>query len=348
MKNKKALSFLELSAFCSQIAMLLNSGVSISQGIEIMLEELKDENETNILNNIRDSLDIGENFNAALETSGVFPNYMIEMVKIGEMSGNLDKVMENLAVYYQDEHTIKDNVKSAVRYPLIMIGMMGAVIFIIITQVMPVFAQVYNQLGSQMSVVSQSIVNMGNTFSKYSVVIFGFILLVVGAYFYMSYTEKGTAVAKVVLSKFFLTKKIYEKISRANFANGLALMLHSGIDTNESMEKVLPLIQDKKTYDRANEAKELLATGVSFEKAISDSKLFSPLHSKLIAIASKTGNTDKIMQQISSDYNSQANEEIYRLISLIEPCMVAVFSVIIGVVLLSAILPLAGVLSSIG
>ncbi|MGL5259384.1 MAG: type II secretion system F family protein [Lachnospiraceae bacterium] len=348
MKNQKALSFLELSAFCSQIAMLLDSGVSISQGIEIMLEELKDENETNILVSIGEALDQGENFNSALEMSGVFPNHMIEMVKVGELSGNLDNVMENLAIYYQNENTIKENVKSAVRYPLVMIGMMGTVIFIIITQVMPVFAQVYSQLGSQMSVVSQGIVNMGNTFSKYSVLIFGVILLLVFLYLYMSYTSKGAKLAKAFLSKFFLTKHIYEKVSKANFANGLALMLHSGIDTSESIEKVLPLIEEREIYKKASRTKQLLEEGMSFEKAISESELFTPLHSKLIAIASKTGNTDKIMQQIAQEYNNQANDEIYKLISLIEPCMVAIFSIIIGIVLLSAILPLAGVLSSIG
>ena len=213
---------------------------------------------------------------------------------------------------------------------------------------MPVFAQVYSQLGSQMSVVSQGIVNMGNTFSKYSVLIFGVILLLVFLYLYMSYTSKGAKLAKAFLSKFFLTKHIYEKVSKANFANGLALMLHSGIDTSESIEKVLPLIEEREIYKKASRTKQLLEEGMSFEKAISESELFTPLHSKLIAIASKTGNTDKIMQQIAQEYNNQANDEIYKLISLIEPCMVAIFSIIIGIVLLSAILPLAGVLSSIG
>ena len=111
--------------------------------------------------------------------SGVFPDYLIHMVTIGEESGTLDTVMESLAEYYEREEAIQSSIKSAVSYPLIMVFMMLVVVLVLITKVLPIFEQVFAQLGTNMSGFSQSLLNMGNALNKYSFVMIILIAIIV-------------------------------------------------------------------------------------------------------------------------------------------------------------------------
>ena len=170
MKNNSAnvLSSQELASFCSQISSVLKAGISPSEGIAIMLEDTSAEEERQILTAIQETLNTTGVFSLGLEDAKVFPEYMMNMVQLGEQAGRLDDVMEALALHYERESGLAAAIKSAVTYPCIMIGMMVLVVLVLITKVLPVFDQVFRQLGQNMSGFSKSLLLLGNSLNRYS------------------------------------------------------------------------------------------------------------------------------------------------------------------------------------
>ena len=137
------LTNLEIASFCSEMAMILKSGISSLEGVDLLREDAQTKAEKELLDEIYQSVMDTGRLDQALEETKVFPEYLIRMTQIGEETGTLDEVMESLAEHYNREEAIRRSVRSAISYPLLMIGMMLVIIIILMTKVMPVFDQVF-------------------------------------------------------------------------------------------------------------------------------------------------------------------------------------------------------------
>ena len=156
MKKQKMLSNSEIASFCKQTAWILKAGITPAEGMEILINDTISKEGKELLQQIRMICNKGNHFYTALEETGVFPQYVVKLTALGEESGNLDVVLMSLAEYYEREETITDSIRSAVTYPLIMIAMMFFVIIILIVKVLPIFKQVFVQLGTEMTPFAQS------------------------------------------------------------------------------------------------------------------------------------------------------------------------------------------------
>lgn len=346
--EQKMLANREISVFCAQVAMLLRSGIAVPEGIRIMLEDNESREGREILAAVLEHCELGEPLSTALETSGVFPKYLLDMVRIGEASGRLDEVMQALQQYYEREEAIRKNIRSAVRYPLIMILMMVLVVGVLIIKVLPIFNQVFAQLGTEMTGVSGSILRIGMTLSRYSFVLVVLIALVAAFFVYCSATESGHSLRRRMGMHFFATKKMYERIADARFASGMAMLLASGLDVDKSLEMVARLVDHPVLQARIADCQKKIADGANFAGALVDAKLFSGVYGRMISIAFKTGSADTVMQELADRCNEEVQDEVNDKIFMIEPTLVAVFSVIVGIILLSVMLPLMGIMSTIG
>lgn len=157
---KKKLSNEELITFCGQMALILKSGISSLEGIYIMEDGDVQTEGREILKEIREELEMCGMLYPAMKKTGVFPEYALHMTEIGEQTGRLDETMEALAAYYQREEEILDAVKSAVTYPVAMLGMLLVIVAVLFIKVMPVFEQVYMQLGQEMTGVARQLLNI--------------------------------------------------------------------------------------------------------------------------------------------------------------------------------------------
>ncbi len=346
--NIKTLPFGDLAAFCEQFSIILKAGITTTEGLYIMEEETKEGAGKEIITKLIDDVEMALPFSTALENVGVFPSYMIHMVKIGEMSGKLDDVFTSLAEYYKKEEDMQAAIKHSVTYPMIMIVMMLIVIGVLVVQVMPVFNSVFEQLGGEVTGFSKTILDMGTVVRENMVVVFGIAGLILVAVALLIYTEKGRAWFKSFRAKFFLTRGIVEKIATARFANGMSLMLSSGLDTDESLDLVEKLVDNDNLREKIKNCRDAIADGKSFDKAISDNQIFGGVNARMLAVGFKTGTVDNVMKNISERYDIEVNQKLASVIAIIEPSLVAFLSVIVGAVLLSVMLPLMNIISQIG
>ncbi len=338
----------EISSFCRQMSLLLRAGIAPSDGIDILKEDTPSESAGRILDKISQILRSGENFHVALNMSEVFPDYVVNMITIGEESGSLDTVMESLADYYEREESIESNIKGAVSYPLIMVFMMLIVVLVLITKVLPIFEQVFSQLGTNMSGFSQSLLNMGNALNQYSFVLVIILVLFSVLFLYFSQTSSGKKNFKKMLRTLSPTRKLMQEIDTEKFASGMVLTLSSGMDTFEGLTLVRKLAESDEMKKKIDDCKKLLLDGDSFPEALGKTGLFNSFYSQMISVGFKSGSMDQAMKQVAERISIATQKRIYSLISVLEPTLVIILSLIVGMILLSVILPLMGIMSTIG
>ena len=338
----------EISAFCAQMSMILKSGISLTEGVEIMHDDAGNPAGREILGAILEELEIGAPLHVALTKSGKFPDYMLTMVEIGEAAGRLENVMESLTSYYEREEAISRAVRSAITYPLIMIIMMLAVITILVVQVMPIFNEVFMGLGAQMTGFSLAVMNFGEALGQYSFVVLGTAIGFIALFFIFRATKRGKSLLERFKENFFLTRDLYSKIASGKFASAMSLMLASGMDTDKSLEMVAKLVSTPIIKQKIIKCQLKLAQGARFSDALAEVGLFTGVYARMVSVAFRTGAMDSIMEKLAQRYEDETNNKINNIISIVEPTLVAVLSVIVGVILLSVMLPLMGIMAAIG
>lgn len=343
------LSNIELATFFDQMAMILHSGIPAIEGLAIMKEDAASKEGGEILETLYTTMEATGFLYAAMEDAKVFPAYAQELVRIGEQTGHLEKVLRSLAIYYTRQEDVRKSIRSAVSYPLIMIGMMLVIILVLIIKVLPMFNDVFLQLGSEMTGISRSVMDAGMALSRYSFVFVIVLALLAAAMIFLGCTKKGMALRSRMAYGFFATKKLTRQMAVSKFSAGMALTLGSGLDVEESLEMTEKLIDHPEISAAVKECKRLITEeALDFSQALARTGIFTGVYARMISIGYKTGALDELMEKIAAAYEDEIDLRMNRLISILEPTLVAVLSIIVGMILLSVMLPLLGIMSNIG
>lgn len=345
---KKKLSNEELITFCGQMALILKSGISSLEGIYIMEDGDAQTEGREILKEIREELEMCGMLYPAMKKTGVFPEYALHMTEIGEQTGRLDETMEALAAYYQREEETMEAVKSAVTYPIAMLGMMLVILAVLFIKVMPVFEQVYLQLGQEMSGVARQLLNIGNWMRQSAIVlaVLAVAILIIAVFVIFSKKARIKFIAKVQTIGFM--KKIAWKRARTRFASGMGMSLKSGLDIDESLSLSEKLVDYEPLKDQIRQCQEQMKEGESFPKALKEAHIFDGMQERLMVIGYETGAIDEVMEQAADLYQKELQDQIQKMIAILEPTLVGILCVIVGIILLSVMLPLAGIMAGIG
>ena len=338
--KQKTLTESEISAFCQQVGMVVKAGLPTYYGISILRDEATDELTRSFLDQIYEPMEKGVTLGEALGNTHAFPEYMVDMIRLGEATGRLEEVLDSLCVYYEREADIKAGIRHAVTYPLIMTIMMLVVIVVIITQVVPVFSQIYEQLGSGLSGTALLLMNVSTFLNRYML---RFILLVV-AIILAGLVFFRTPAGKLL----FQGKALSMSIAASRFANCMYLALSSGLDTDRSLEMAEKLVDNPYMLEKIDQCKKHIKNGEPFIKSLLLSGIFSKVYSSMMTIGFMTGSMDDIMKRISVAYEEETDEKLRHFISVLEPTLIVILSFFIGLILISFLLPLLGIMSSIG
>ncbi len=343
----KPFSNLELSSFCGQIALILKAGISSLEGLTIMQEDASSPYEKEVLDALLKGMQETGSLYQAMESTELYPSYMLHMVQIGEETGTLDAVMSSLQNHYAREDSIRKSIRNSITYPMIMVAMMAIVIVVLLVKVMPVFNQVFIQLGTEMTGFSRALMNVGTAINRYSIVFIVILAVIAGFIFYGTRSDSGRSLFRSIGYKLGFTRAIYEEIAACRFASGMALTLSSGINPDRSMELVTALNDDPVFRKKIDLCIEKTQEGEDLSTALFHSDMFSGVYARMASIGSKTGSMDKVMEQIAGLYQDDIDTRMNNLLAVLEPTLVVLLSLIVGVILLSVMLPLMGIMSSI-
>ncbi len=334
----------ELALFCSQMTVVLRTGMFLPDGLSAMAGEEKDGVLTYLSQRMREGdIPLAD----ALEESGAFPGYVVNMTRMGEETGKLEDVMSSLCEYYERETGLKKQIKSAVVYPLLLVMMMVVVISVLAVEVLPVFSQVFNELGGAMSSTAAGLMRFGETAGKVAIALAVLLAAALIALLLIARRQKRGGLF-AVLARAPGFRKVSRKIDSGRFAYALSLTLGSGYSMENALELMPGLLNDAGLIARSERCREEVAGGGSFSKAASDSALFSGMQARMISLGEESGALPAVMGKISDLCQDEIDSSLSALLSSVEPAMVGVLSTIIGAILLSVMLPLLSVMSTIG
>lgn len=347
-KKRKPLNNTELSYFCGQMALILTAGISSLEGIEMMEKDFSSREDQELLLDIYDAMSETGELYSSLEQTGVFPNYMVNMIRIGEETGNLDDVMSALEIYYEREEQLRKSIQSAVFYPLIMSGMIVAVITVLLIFVMPLFNQVFKQLGTEMTGFAGFLMNLSDIINRYAIVFAGILVFILLFILFCVKTKAGRAFSNSFMKLFRPFRELKEQIASCRFADGLALVLHSGLSPDRGFQLVYDLNEDKDYARKLRRcAKYMNENGDSLAEAINRAGVFSGVYSRLTSLGSKTGSLDGSMRQVATLYQEEIDAKITNYLSMLEPALIVVLSFVVGAILISVMFPLLGIMATI-
>lgn len=344
-KKSKKLSSEELYAFSDEMGMMISSGVSAIQGITMMLDESEGGEEKELLTKMEQVITETGSLSKAIESVEVFPDYFVDMAKMGEQTGKTDVVFTNLAQHYQREMAISQAIRSAVTYPLMMVAMMLVIIIVLVTEIMPVFDRVFTQLGGTMDGLSAGFLAVGS-FVKSNGIIFLIILLgLIIEGVFLAKTKAGKEQLVHILFKMKNMKSIYSKIATSRFASAMAMTLSSGMDVMTALDISGKIVDAPGFEEKVEKCKDSFAETMDIGKSFSNSGIFGGLYGRMAILGAKTGNMESVLEKVATTYQEEADSEINDFIAVVEPTLVIVLSVIVGLILLSVMLPLLNIMS---
>jgi type IV pilus assembly protein PilC len=319
----------------------MRAGIPVPEGLGMYKEEETDGARRECFAAVENAVALGGRLSDALRESKAFPGYMTDMVEAGEKTGKLDDTLLSLSRYYDRQEAISKSIRGAVTYPVMLLCVLILVLVIFVAKILPVFSDVYRQLGAQMSGPATSALLFGQWLGDYrfpaAVVVLAVAVLAV----------VFRARLKAFLRGLFMGGRLGASMLAARFSGILAMTLSSGMDSDEALTMAARLTEDKKAAAKISACAEEAAKGMSFAQCVADTGIFSSLYNRMLAIGARTGSADTVMEEIARRAGDEADDRLEAFIGKIEPTLVIIMSLLIGLLLLSVMLPLAGIMSAI-
>ena len=337
----------EISSFCLELSLLLKAGLPAEVCFSILADEETDAAKKQVLVELYEKATYGDSVYESMTESGVFPDYMLKMVMMGEETGYLDLVFNALSRYYDDRRRTEQALKETVFFPIILLIMMLVVVFVLMTEVLPVFQDVFAQLGGTMSPVAVFFLNMGVAM-KNAKVIFMIILglIVVGGLTVLLHDGTRAKWNAFWMERFSHTEagELYES---SHFASALHMGITGGLDSDRALELAEDFCE-KGMKKRISACRAAAMKGVPIADAIEEHKLLKPMYCRMLSVGIKTGSLDSTLEAVSRRTEEEASASLQSMASKVEPTVVIILCVVVGIMLLSVMFPLVGIMNSLG
>ena len=332
-----------------KLSLLLHSGIPISSGLLILSEEEQDPTVQKPLVLMAQQTEDGSTFYDALSCAGCFPAYAVGLLEVAERVGRLEETLLSLSRYYEDRDRINRTIRNALTYPSLLVLMMFAVIVILLSRVLPIFDQVYGSLGGSLTGVAGGLLVLGellNTALPFLGILIGIIAIAAAIASLIPAVRIGF---KKLTLRITGDRGIWKKVNSAHFAQALAMALACGLRMEEGLELAAKLLADSPAAVRRSQNcyKQFVETS-DLVASLRDSDILSPASCQMLTISIRAGNADTTMQQIAARMSDEADEAMEKKTAMIEPVLVLVTSVMVGVILLSVMIPLINIMKVIG
>ena len=341
---KHTLSNDEIASLGMELSLLLHAGVGTGDALSLLSEE---GSRRRLLADMADEVDRGASLASALRTSGALPAYVCGLVEVGEQTGRTEEALAALARYYEDRVRLGRRIRSALLYPAVMLALMLVVIGVLLVKVLPIFDDVYASLGGRLTGVAQGLLLMGRWLEQAMPVLW--IVLAAAAALLLIFSVIGP-LRRGALSlwrRIFGDRGVSRKLNNARLAQAMAMGMASGLPVEEAVSLSAKLLEGR-ARRRCENCQARLEGGESLSAALKGSGLLPANQSRLLELGQRSGAGDASMEKIARDLSEESEAALDALVGWVEPALVLVCSVLVGLILLSVMLPLMHIMSAIG
>lgn len=346
--KKQVMTQYELSLLCRELGLLYHAGVEPGSGLLLLAEDCKDKQLKQTLERIAAGLDEGLPLSKALESTGAFPGYMCSLIHIGEETGRTEDALQALADYYSYQQQLGRRLKAALSYPLLLMLVMLIVIVVLLTRVLPVFDDIYARLGGAMTGIAGALYRAGQALDAAMPLLCGLlaVFLALIAAFTLSEAFRSRLIAWA--QRRWGDRGTFKKMNRSRLAQALNMGISSGLMPEDALELAAGLLKDTSLGGKCMDCAEMLRDGSPLAAALAQCGLLPAAQCRLLDLGVKSGCTENVMQQIAQDSEDEADQALETALGRIEPAMVLMCSILVGMILLSVMLPLLDIMAAIG
>jgi len=324
----------ELAFCCRQLSAMLTSGLTLVKAIDILTKEQENEKARAIWQDVYENVQKGESFSSTLEMhSGSFPDFLISMVGAGETSGSLDIIMQRMSDHYAKENKLKNTVKGAMVYPIILLGLCIVIVLFLFIKIMPTFLGMYDDpstmpfLTKVMQAISDFLIHRW----------YILLAIIVGIVFAIRYALKVPDF-RLKFDRMLIKGPgfgpLITKIYTGRFGRTLSNLYSSGIPMVECLEKASRILGNSYIDQKFEGVIDEVKQGESLSAAITRTEVFEPMFCSVIYVGEEAGALDTILEKTADYYEEESDSAVQRLVSMVEPILIIFMGVIIAMVVI--------------
>ncbi|HEX2100748.1 MAG TPA: type II secretion system F family protein, partial [Candidatus Synoicihabitans sp.] len=331
----------ELAIFTQQLASLLTAGLPLVQSLEALQDQTEDPVFRIIIRDVRLDISSGNSFSAAAKKfPRAFNSLFLSMVEAGEASGALSEILTKVAQYFEASVKLSKKVKSAMTYPIAVIGLAIALVNVLLIFVIPVFATMFEDFGAKLPAPTQFLIDF-SAFLKSNI---HWVLLGAGGFFYLFKkliaTPKGRAMKDRFLVRAPIFGSLIHKIALSRFCRTYATLIRSGVPILRTLEIVASASNKVQVEDACSEIAKHVSQGGQVSEILAINPFFPPMMKHMVKAGESTGNVDGMMNKIADFYDTECEATVASLTSLIEPILIVFLGVVVGGIVMAMFLPI--------
>ncbi|HOG09909.1 MAG TPA: type II secretion system inner membrane protein GspF [Smithella sp.] len=332
----------QVAVFTRQLSTLLGAGMPLVPSLSILMQQEKNPLLKKSLAQIREQVNEGKSLTEAMaEFPRIFPSFYLNMVRAGEASGTINLVLERLADFSENQQALMNKIRSALAYPIIMFIMGSAVIFLLMTFVVPKITGIFTDMNQTLPLVTIVLIKVSNFLKAFWWIILILLFGGLAAIRYMTTgTDSGRRAWDNIRLKIPVMGQINRKIAIARFCRTLATLLQSGVPLLTAMEIVRNIVNNVIIGDAIHQAARDLEEGKGLSGPLTKSGLFPPLVTEMIAVGEQSGTLETMLNRIAAAYENESQASITVMTSLLEPIMILFMGLVVGFIVVSILLPI--------
>jgi len=329
----------DLMTITQQLATLVESGLTLDEGLSTLVKLAENEKIHSKLSDIRTRVHAGSSFADALEEHpDAFSKLYINMVRAGEAGGMIGEALARLTLFLEKSVELKGNIRSAMVYPAILSFVGGAAVIILIAFVVPQFSKLFEDMGAALPIPTQIMLSISSIITDYWALLILGILAGTGACTFSIKTNTGRLWWDGLLLKLPLFGSLIRKIEVSRFSLTMATLLKSGVPILQAMEIVESILINRVISDSISNLKQALKRGKGLSGPLQEAGVFPPMAVHMITVGETSGALDDMLTRVSETYDKEVEQSIKQVISLIEPFMILFMALIIGFIVVSMLL----------
>ena len=342
MRSGKSIKPKDIAIFTRQLATMMKAGVPLLQAFDIVGRGNANASVTKLLNDIRQDVETGSSLSAAFRKYPLyFDSLYCNLVEAGEAAGILEALLDRLAVYMEKTEAIKSKIKSALMYPASVVVVAFVVVAVIMIFVIPAFKEVFTSFGADLPAPTLFVMAISEVFVRYWWLIFGGIGA--GFYFFMQAWQRNVKMQQVmdrIMLKLPVFGALVEKSCIARWTRTLSTMFAAGVPLVEALDSVGGASGNSVFQIATEKIQQEVSTGTSLTTAMGNAKIFPSMVLQMCSIGEESGSIDHMLGKAADFYESEVDDMVAGLSSLMEPIIIVFLGTIIGGIVVSMYLPI--------
>ena len=338
----------DIAIFCRQFYTMLNSGVTIVSCLDILRKQTESKKLSKVLNHVYEDVLTGSSFSDSVKRyEDVFPSLLVNMIEAGEVSGNLDNIMDRMATHYEKEYKINNKVKGAMAYPMVLSGLSIIIVVFLLTFIMPTFTGMFEDSGVPLPTPTRILLGISDSLQNYWYIF----IVVIGSLVYATIKYTSTKQGKLLVDstklKIPIIKGVTSKIITSRFSRTLSTLMISGVPLIESLDIVSRIVGNSLVEKGILDAKEDVRKGTSLSTPLQKISAFPPMLIQMLEIGEESGSLDDILEKTANFYDDEVEVAIQQMTTMLEPLMIVVMALVIGFIVISMMLPMFDMMNTI-